>query len=177
MKIFVISGGPGVGKTSVINELRKREFKVLIEAAREVSNTDQRFIGKSTLEINKKDFQDAIFDFQKIQLSKLTRGEVVFTDRGFGDILAYYKLADYNIPHEKFEHAKNFKYDKVFILDFIDFYEKDELRQEHLKDQKKIHIEIVNMYINLDYEIIKVPFRSVEERADFIINLIGGIGL
>ena len=66
MNVYTISGGPGFGKTSVINELRKRGYRVLGEASRKVSNTDQRFIGKSILEVNKKDFQNAIFDFQKI---------------------------------------------------------------------------------------------------------------
>ena len=99
--------------------------------------------------------------------------EGVFTDRGFGDTLAYYKFAGYNIPQDKFEYAKKFRYDKVFILDFLDFYEKDELRQESIEEQGKIHNEIVEMYENLGRGIIKVPFMSVEERADFIVNLIG----
>jgi len=172
MKVFVISGGPGVGKTSVINELKKRGHEVLREAAREVSNTDQRFVGKSILEVNKKDFQDAIFDFQKIQLSELLDSNNVFTDRGLGDTLAYYGLAGYNIPHGKFEYVKNFRYDKVFILDFFDFYEKDELRQESMEEQRKVHNEVTEMYENLSYDVIKVPFMGVEERADFIINLV-----
>ena len=63
MKIFVITGGPGTGKTSVVNELEKKGFRVLREVARWVSENDIRFKGKNILEINKKDFQDAIFDF------------------------------------------------------------------------------------------------------------------
>ena len=78
MKICVISGGPGVGKTSVIEELEKQGFRVLKEGARIVSESDSRFVGKSILEVNKKDFQDAIFEVQKKQIDSLSGGRLYF---------------------------------------------------------------------------------------------------
>ena len=63
-KLFIISGGPGTGKTSVIDELSKN-FKIIPEAAREVGDKDIRFKGKSIKAIDHYYFQRAIFDFQK----------------------------------------------------------------------------------------------------------------
>ena len=37
-KRIVLAGGPGTGKTSVINELKKEKFYCLKEAAREIFN-------------------------------------------------------------------------------------------------------------------------------------------
>ncbi|MEK6872743.1 MAG: ATP-binding protein [Nanoarchaeota archaeon] len=206
-KIFVISGGPGVGKTSVVNELEKKGFNVLKEAARELSQSDKRFKEKSILEINKKDFQDAILGFQIKQIKELEKNErennrknkkinrnsenddklgmgsrndgklkqeVAFSDRGLGDTFVYYVLASYKIPKDKFEYAKKFRYEKIFILDFLDFYEKDDLRKETIKEAEKIHDDIIKMYEKIGYDsnIITVPFMSVEKRADFILNKI-----
>ena len=41
MKMYVVSGGPGTGKTSTVEELGK-EFQILPEAARDVSQNDSR---------------------------------------------------------------------------------------------------------------------------------------
>jgi len=195
-KIYIISGGPGTGKTSVINELEKRGFKILKEAARELSKTDKRFIGKSVLEVNKKDFQDAIFEFQIKQIKEIetrkkerennkfnkinnkreddkeNKNEIVFSDRGIGDTLVYYKINNLKIPKEKLEKTKKIRYKKIFILDFLDFYEHDELRKESKEEQEKIHSKIIKMYENLGYKnkIVIVPFMSIEERADFVLN-------
>ena len=189
-KIFVISGGPGVGKTSVVNELEKRSFKILKEAARELTQRDKRFNGKSILEINKKDFQDAIFDFQIKQIKELENKElekserknnrknkkkkIIFSDRGLGDTFVYYELAGYKVPKDKLKYAKKFRYEKIFVLDFLDFYEKDNLRKETIKEAEKIHNEIIKMYKKIGYNsnIITVPFMSVEKRVYFILNKI-----
>ena len=173
MKIYAISGGPGVGKTSVINELKKLGFFVLEEAARIVRENDKRFIGKSILEINKKEFQDEIYEYQQNQFSKIynIKNEIV-SDRGLGDTLAYYKLAGLEIHIDQLEYAKNFRYNKVFLLDFLNDYEKDDLRQESKEEQVRIQETIYYMYLELSYIVIKVPNMALTERVDFIKNII-----
>ncbi len=167
MKVYAISGGPSVGKTTIINEFKRQEYKTLREAARQVAETDKRFIGKSVKETNKQDFQDAIFQFQKKMLENIKKGEI-FSDRGLGDTIAYYKLYKLKIPQELVDFAKRFRYARVFILDFLNFYKPDSLRQENEEEQKKIHEEIIKAYEELGYEIIKVPFMSVQDRVSFI---------
>ena len=170
-RLFVITGGPGTGKTSVINKLSKK-FKVIPEAAREVGENNIRFKGKSTKEINHYYFQREIFNFQKKEFSKIMgkRKKIIFSDRGFGDTLAYYKFHNLKVPKEEYDYAKKFRFSGVFILDFLDFYEKDKLRQENKKEQKKIHKLIINMYKQLGYEPIIVPFMNISKRVNFILS-------
>lgn len=167
MKVFVISGGPGTGKTSVINELGK-EFRVLPESAREVGEKDPRFAGKSVKETNQQEFQDAIFEFDKKQLQSLQEDWTVFADRGLGDTLAYCKIWGLKIKPELVEYAKNFKYSGIFILDFLGSYVQDTLRQESREEQEKIHEMIIKTYQELGYKLVFVPFMPVEERVRFI---------
>ena len=82
--------------------------------------------------------------------------------------MIYYALAGLDIPADKFEYAKKFRYVKVFILDPLDFYEHDDLRQESEEEQKRIHNGIVRMYNKLGYGVVRVAFMSVEERVGFI---------
>src|SRR4030042_3435288 len=99
MKIYVVSGAPSTGKTSIINALAK-EFKTLPETARTIRDSDERFKGKSIKEINKKEFQEAIFQLKIKLIESLdkTKEEIVFSDRGLGDALAYYKFYNIKIP-------------------------------------------------------------------------------
>mgnify|MGYP001581106973 CR=1 FL=1 len=178
---FVIAGGPGTGKTSIINGLEKRGYRILKEAAREISKKDKRFIGKSILEINKKDFQNAILDFQIKQIKELEKikngeeeKEIIFFDRGLGDTLAYYNLYKLKTTKDKINKIKNIKYEKIFVLDFLNVYKNDKLRKESEEEQEKIHEEIIEMYNKLGYKerIITIPFMSVKKRVNFILNKI-----
>lgn len=168
MKIYVISGGPSTGKTSVINELGK-EFKILKEAARELGDKDSRFKGKSVKGLNMEKFQNAIFEFQKKQLEELKgKNEIVFSDRGLGDTLAYYKINKLKIPEGVIEYAKEFRCAGIFILEPLNFYEKDDFRQENREEQERIHNLIIKTYEELGYKPIIVPFMGVEKRVSFI---------
>ena len=63
--VYVISGGPGTGKTTIINSLKTEGFRVLEEAARKVA--EEKFPGKSVKEINAKKFQEEIFNYQSVK--------------------------------------------------------------------------------------------------------------
>ncbi|MBS3092802.1 ATP-binding protein [Candidatus Pacearchaeota archaeon] len=99
-----------------------------------------------------------------------SKEEIVFSDRGFGDTLGYYEFHKLKIPKDEFDYAKKFKCPKIFILDFLKVYEKDKLRQENIKEQRKIHRSIINMYKKLGYNPIIVPFMTIQERVDFILK-------
>ncbi len=171
--IYIISGGPGTGKTSVIKELKKKGFRVLDEAARKIALKDSRFISKNIKEINPVKFQKAIFELQRKSYLRIKPSKLIFSDRGFGDTLAYYKINNLRIPKEKFDYAKKFRFNKIFILNPLSFYVTDELRTESKKEQRIIQKEIINMYKKLDYKPIKVPSNSIKERVDFILKNMG----
>ena len=90
-KRIVLAGGPGTGKTSVINALKKERFYCFEEAAREIFNefklkgsnfkTDPIKISENILDKRKHDFESAnLID---------CRESVVFYDRGIHEITAY----------------------------------------------------------------------------------------
>lgn len=179
MKLYIISGGPATGKTSVINTLFEKGYFVLHEVARRISQSDKRFIGKSIKEVNMKDFQKAIFELQKKQIEEIMAKnkthEIIFSDRGFGDTITYFKINNIKIPENYIEYAKKFNELNnpiVFILDPLNFYEQDELRQENEQEQKNIHAKIIKTYKELGYKIIFVPFDTIENRVDFILSKI-----
>ncbi len=171
MQVYVISGGPCTGKTSVMDELKNQGFVIFEEVAREVAETDKRFIGKSINEIDKQEFQDKILKVQMKQFEKLKKVKgKIFLDRGVGDGLVYYKLNNLKIPKSIYDCFSEFNYKKVFILETLDFYEQDDLRQENEDECKKIHETIIKTYKEFDCRILIVPFMSVKKRVEFILD-------
>jgi predicted ATPase len=170
MKIYVLSGGPGTGKTTLLNELKKF-YPVLEEAARFVGDNHPDFIGKSIKEIGMEKFQLEIFNFQKKQLSHLDKKEkIIFTDRSVIDTIAYYKIHNLPIPKEVAEFANSFRYTGIFILDFLKNYKQDSLRQETKSEQEKIHNLIIKTYKEFGYAPIIVPDIGLKNRLDFVLK-------
>ena len=97
---YVITGGPGSGKTTTVNLLKGRGYKTTIEHARHYIDT-QRITGKTVEEIrnNQQEFQLGILDMQIKQEAILFPDEIVFLDRALPDALAYFKFL--NLPIEE----------------------------------------------------------------------------
>jgi predicted ATPase len=167
---YVITGGPGSGKTTTVNLFRERGYKTTIEHARHYIDT-QRVTGKTTDEIraNQVEFQRGVLDMQIAQEKELPRDETVFLDRAIPDALAYYRFL--NLPeNEKLQKAlSQASYKKVFILDPLPLVN-DYARTEDSAAQKNLHELLTEVYESLGFPIVHVPIFPPEKRVDFILK-------
>lgn len=167
---YVITGGPGSGKTTTVNLLKGMGYKTTIEHARHYIDT-MRVKGRTVEEIrrNQMEFQSGILDMQIEEEQSHAPDEIVFLDRAIPDALAYYRFL--NIPEdEKLKHAlKNARYKKIFILDPLPLVN-DYARTEDASDQKKIHLLITEVFQSLGFPVVHVPVLPPEERVNFILE-------
>lgn len=168
--LFVVTGGPGTGKTTTVEHLKQSGYYAIPEASRTVSGTDPRFKGQSISELDQKLFQEALINYHKKQLSKDYSNKVVFSDRGLVDTIAYYKVHSLPIPDDDWKMAKTFLYDGVFLLDLLEEYCIDKFRTESPEEQIRIHRLIRETYEELGYKPMIVPCLSVEERTNWILE-------
>jgi predicted ATPase len=125
MTRYVITGGASCGKTSVINELKRRGYEVVRETARDIITK------RYTNEVDEKEMlkrQKLIFHDQIIREDNLEKG-LVFLDRGLIDVLAYSRLFLKKIPKNILNHRYSKRYSGVFVLERLSL-EKDGLRFE-----------------------------------------------
>ena len=167
---FVITGGPGSGKTTTVNLLRERGYKTTIEHARHYIDT-QRVTGKSVGEIkaNQHVFQQGVLEMQIEEEQHLKPDEVVFLDRAIPDALAYYRFLGLE-PDEKLLSAlREVSYKKIFILDPLPLVA-DYARTEDEAAQKKLHVLLTEVYESLPFPVVHVPVLPPQERAEYIIK-------
>ncbi|NNK86934.1 MAG: ATP-binding protein [Flavobacteriaceae bacterium] len=170
---IVITGGPGTGKTSIINELLKRNYACLEEISRQVTleakqqGIDQLFLSNPLL------FSDKLLEGRRKQFYEAGENSgLVFLDRGIPDILAYLDFVDQSYPDHYVRACKTHIYDHVFVLaPWLEIYTKDNERYESFEQAAKIHDQLLETYSKYDYRLHDVPFGNVKERTDFIIQI------
>ncbi|WP_299014092.1 ATP-binding protein [uncultured Polaribacter sp.] len=172
-KKIVLIGGPGTGKTTVLNTLKERGFFCFEEVSRDViieakqKGIDQLFLTEPLL------FSKMLLEGREKQYKKAveTKTEIVFFDRGLPDVHAYMDYFKTEYPDYFVEKSKQFKYTKIFhFKPWKEIHTTDNERYETFEEAVKIDCYLVNTYKKLGYELITVPFGKVSERCDFIIN-------
>ena len=176
----MITGGPATGKTSVIRGLQDAGYLCFHEIIRDLtteakesgdlSSLDTNPINSVTnpLEFNRKLLTGRIEHFLESQ--KFQEG-LAFFDRGIPDVLAYMHFYDQVIEPEFIEAAELHKYDKVFLLPmWREIFSTDKERFENYDDALKIEDSLRKTYSDYGYEVIEVPFDSIENRVNFILK-------
>jgi predicted ATPase len=167
---YVITGGPGSGKTTTVNLLNKRGYRTTIEHARHYLDTKMKD-GKTVEQIrkNQSEFQAGVLAMQIEHESKLPPKDVIFLDRAIPDALAYYRYLNLIEDPLLAEAMRTASYKKVFILECLPLVN-DYARTEDEAAQKKIHALITEVYESLPFPVVHVPVLEAEERVDFILS-------
>lgn len=169
---YVITGGPGSGKTTTIDILRARGYKTVIEHARHYLEI-QRFNGHPVAEVrsNQKEFQLAILKMQIEAEQKLNPEDVVFLDRAIPDAHAYYHYLGIPETTEMTNALQSVTYRKIFLLDCLPIVQ-DDVRLEDELAQHRIHELLREVYTELNIPMVTVPVMPPEERVDFLLSML-----
>ena len=174
-EIVVIIGGPGTGKTTIIDGLLSMNYCCYPEISREVTmeakkqGIEQLFLENPLL------FSELLLEGRKKQFQNATleSHDVVFLDRGIPDVLAYMHYIGDSYPAFFDAACKEHQYTKIFILPpWEEIYVSDDERYENYEQAKLIYNHLIETYENYGYTLIEVPKDSVENRIDFILNSI-----
>jgi predicted ATPase len=173
---FIITGTPGVGKTTLIQALRTKGFKCFDEPARQVLAEQRAINGAGVPEKDKELFVSLMLarSISHYQQSQDTDAPVFF-DRGIPDNLAYANLFEIE-SHNVRVAAQNYRYnDTVFLLPpWKAIYCNDEERKMTFQDAEMFSEMIENVYSELGYRIVPLPFSSIDSRVAFITEQLQG---
>lgn len=172
-KIILLIGGPGSGKTAIINELTKKGYTCYPEISRQVTldaqktGIDQLFLKEPLL------FSELLLKGRIEQFKNAVQEQTncVFIDRGIPDVLAYMHYIGDAYPPFFDEACKNYRYTNIFILPpWQEIYISDNERYETFEQAKLIHNHLVETYEKYAYLLTEVPKTDLETRIAFILN-------
>lgn len=172
---IVITGGPGSGKTALVNFLEKEGYSVMHEVSRDVTLQAQKE------GIEQLFLEDPILFSEKLMEGRIKQfnageecdGPVLFYDRGMPDVTAYLDFAGTNYPENFSENCLKHRYDSIFVLPpWEEIYEQDNERYESFEQAEKIFQFLKNGYENYGYLIHEVPVGSIKQRVEFILETI-----
>jgi predicted ATPase len=170
---YVITGGPGGGKTALLENLASKGYKYIPETARQIIK--ERISKGLTPRPDPKTFAREIFTKDCANfISNSDLSSPLFFDRSFMD--SAYQLyesdeAGYNKIKEV--HLKNRYNNKVFITPpWKEIYQNDAERDQTFEKAIEVYERLDEWYRQHDYDIVVLPKDTIENRTNFILNLV-----
>ncbi len=172
---YIITGGPGVGKTTLIRALERLGFGVVPEDARRIIK-EQVATGGDALPWNNKGryaqlmLEAAVSAYQHI--ARQNSSKPVFFDRGMLDAVCYMEMEQLPVPERIAELLSAHPYArKVFILPpWEEIYMTDAERKQSWQEAVYTFEQMKATYEAYEYEVTEVPQSNVDERCAFIIK-------
>ena len=170
-KLFVLTGGPGAGKTTLIGVLAHAGFTVAPEAGRRIIREQQESGGRALPCLDPHAFAQAMLDHDIDAYTRLAAAAgPVFCDRGIPDAIGYLRLEGLAVPDEMWRAARAHRYqERVFVCPpWRAIYSTDSERNQAWDVAERTCAAMVEVYTELGYTLVAVPRAPVDTRVKFL---------
>jgi predicted ATPase len=176
--LFVISGGPGSGKTTVLCELAKLGFQNAPEVARQIIQEQVRD-GGTVLPWQDREAYTRLMLQRSIESYRLHTPALrtTFADRGIPDTLGYARLIalrEEELMRDLLAACRQYRYASVVFLapPWKEIYETDGERKQDFAESERTFEQITEVYRECGYELLPLPRMTPVARARFILDQI-----
>ena len=173
-RFFVVSGGPGTGKTTVLNELQKMGYPVIEEVARRVIREQMEMDGEGLPWRNVELFNELMLSgsIDTYHEALLLSEPVIFFDRGILDTVGHVRLLNLPISAELDLAGKIYRYNKkVFLFPpWEEIYSTDNERKQTYQQCIESFDSCAATYSDYGYDIVIVPKIPIPDRIAFILE-------
>jgi predicted ATPase len=171
--LFVISGGPGCGKTTLLVEMARRGFRHAPEVARQIIQEQVR-IGGSALPWADRTAYTALMLERSIAsyVEHLHAEKPTFADRGIPDTLAYARMIGLGGTESIERACRQYRYAPIVFLapPWQEIYVTDGERKQDFAEGERTFAPLIEVYQECGYEVLELPKLSPAARADFVVE-------
>lgn len=173
MQPIIITGGPGAGKTALLNAIGQHGYLVFPEVSRTLIRQQSLLDGGILPWTDLPRFAELCLDLMSEQRSQAGKGTIpAFVDRAIGDICAYLEIGGEAVAEHYVEAAKGYHPTVFFCAPQADIYVQDDERPHSFEEAEQIHQALLATYDGLGYRVVEVPWGSIEERANWVLALL-----
>lgn len=169
----IVTGGPGSGKSTLIDALERKGFARSIEAGRGIIRDQAAVNGAALPWRDSAAFAELMlcWEMRSHHIARAHDGPVIF-DRGVPDIVGYLRLTGLPVPAHVDKAARTFGYNRrVFLAPpWPEIFEQDSERKQDFEEAERTCRVMIETYASYGYDLVELPLTSVEERARFVID-------
>lgn len=176
---FIVTGGPGMGKTAIIEELREQGYVTVPETGRDIIRQQVAAGGQALPWANREVFAQLMFE-QSLRdyLMQPEQSRPVFFDRGIADTIGYLELCGLPVPAEMQQAATLYRFNRTVFLTppWLSIYEQDKERRQSFEEAVLTYESMIKVYSRLEYALVQLPETTVPERVAFMLETIARSG-
>lgn len=174
-RFHIVTGGPGSGKSSLIDALGAEGFLHMPEAGRAIIQDQVDIGGRALPWADQNAFADLMlaWELRSYREAIALHSPVIF-DRGIPDVIGCLRLCGLPVPEFVIRAAEVRHYAKsVFIAPhWPAIFAQDAERKQTMAEAEATHDAMVEVYMGLGYELVPLPLAPIAERVRFLRSLI-----
>jgi predicted ATPase len=175
-RLFVVTGGPGSGKTTLCEALANQGISIIAESGRAIIREQVVCGGTALPWHDPQAFASAMMtrDLEQYQAA-LQRNCCCLFDRGFPDIAGYLTMLGRDVPSGLDRLCRTQRFDEpVFVAPpWPAIYAQDKERKQDWDEAVRTYHAVIAAYHHYGYATIELPLVPVAQRADFMLEMIG----
>jgi predicted ATPase len=169
---IIISGGPGAGKSSLLEALKAVGFHCVPEVSRELIRSQVATNAECVPWKDLDCFARLCLDKMMYDYRSASDKSLVFFDRGIPDIIAYLRFGGLEAGGAFLAAARKYRYAAdVFIAPpWEEIYVNDDERWQTFHEAAALYREICQVYKEFGYTIISLPLVPIAKRVTFTLT-------
>lgn len=172
MRPIVITGGPGAGKTTLIDELALQGYATFAEGSRLLIEQQSQQETPILPWTDLPQFATLCLALMQEQKRQAEYSAPAFVDRAIPDIIAYLQVGGCEVESTFFAESVGY-HQQVFVCrPEASIYVQDEVRPHCFEEAMHIHQTLLEVYRTIGYQVIDVPWGSVAERTAFVLKMV-----
>ncbi len=169
---YIITGGPGSGKSTLIEALKREGYTCFDEVSRKIIAHQQEIGGDLFPWGDLPGFAEVCYVEMLKDVNNAPENQPIFYDRGIPDIAAYLKNRDLPVNPEFIEGMKYYQSVVFLCPPWKEIFINDAQRPESFELAQRLYSSLYYTYQSLGCRIIELTKSPVGDRVEFVLGTI-----